>query len=111
MVKAADQDATPDQEGNGGKNGMEMTFTANTMPDFALGMEYFVDRPVVDETGLAGRWDFTLKWMPDTMVATDASGPPGLFTAMQEQLGLRIEAKKGPVDVVVIDGLTRPSEN
>ena len=111
LVKAADQDATPDQTGNGDKNGMLMKFTANTMPDFALGMQYFLERPVVDETGLSGRWDFTLKWMPDSQTAADANASPGLFTAMQEQLGLKLDAKKGPVDVVVIDALTRPSEN
>jgi uncharacterized protein (TIGR03435 family) len=81
-----------------------------------------LDRPVVDKTGLAGRYDFVLTWTPDeTQFASmgvrvppppaDGSGPPGLFTAFQEQLGLKLESTKAPADVLVIDRLDRPSEN
>jgi uncharacterized protein (TIGR03435 family) len=71
-------------------------------------------RLVVDKTGLAGKYDFTLKWTPETLqngeaTATDAG--PTLFTALQEQLGLRLEPTKAPVDIVVIDHAELPSAN
>ena len=81
-----------------------------------------LDRPVVDQTGLAGRWDFTLKWTPDETqfggqipgppAPTDAAdAPPDLFTAIQQQLGLKFEPAKTAVDVLVIDKAEKPSEN
>jgi len=64
------------------------------------------DRPVLDKTGLTGHYDFTLKW-PD-----DDPNSPEIFTAIQEQLGLKLEASKGPVEVLVIDSCSKqPSEN
>ena len=74
-------------------------------------------RMVVDRTGLTGGWDFELNYAPDQRgqapganAATD-SDLPGFFTAIQEQLGLKLESTKGPVDVVVIDGIERPMED
>ena len=80
---------------------------------------------IVDKTGLTAKYDFTLKWTPDQGTpkfkgadgSVQPAGPladsfgPSLFTAMEEQLGLRLERQKGPVDVVVIDHIERPSEN
>jgi bla regulator protein blaR1 len=94
-----------------------------TMADLASAMQTAVlDRPVVDQTGISGRYDFTLTWTPDeTQFASmgvrvppppaDGSGPPGLFTAFQEQLGLKLESIKAPAEVLVIDRIERPSEN
>ena len=111
IAKAKDgDDGSPDQTGEG-HGYMEMRYTANLMSDFALGMNYFTDRPVVDETGLAGRYDFTLKWMPYAVAEPEGGQIPGLFTAMQEQLGLKLELKKGPVDVLAVQKVQRPSEN
>jgi len=77
-----------------------------------------LDRPVVDQTRLTGRYDFTLEWTPDEtqfdgLAPTDNgdAAKPGLFTAIQQQLGLRLEATRGPVDVLVIDGVRRAGEN
>ncbi len=100
-----------DQTGN--NNGVEQTwkYTNNSMEDFAQGMQVFLDRPVVDETGLKGKFDFTLEWTVDGAVNSDPKAPPGLFTAVQEQLGLKIEATKGPAEVLVIDHAERPSAN
>jgi uncharacterized protein (TIGR03435 family) len=93
-----------------------------TIADLAGVMQTAVlDRPVLDKTGLQGRYDFTLLWTPDETQFTqmgvrvpppspDATAP-GLFTAFQEQLGLKIESTKAPVDVLVIDRIDRPSEN
>jgi uncharacterized protein (TIGR03435 family) len=65
-------------------------------------------RTVVDLTGLKGSFDFTLSWTRDQ--ATDALGS-SLFTALQEQLGLKLESQKGPVDTIYIDSIERPSVN
>ena len=76
-------------------------------------------RPVVDKTGLKGLYDVKLTWTPDPAVQgpggpdappADPSGP-SIFTAIQEQLGLKLDAAKGPVEMIVIDSLQKPSEN
>jgi uncharacterized protein (TIGR03435 family) len=69
-----------------------------------------IDRPVVNQTGLTGEYDFTLDWTPGSIQGNDDSSPY-LFTAIQEQLGLKLEPQKGPVDVTVIDHAELPSEN
>jgi uncharacterized protein (TIGR03435 family) len=85
------------------------------MGDFAALLQNtsVLDRPVVDRTGLPGRFDFTLSWTPDEPAPTTPvpNAPPGFFTAIQEQLGLRIESQTAPVDVIVIDRVDKPSEN
>jgi len=63
---------------------------------------------VVDKTGLTGRYDWELRWSRDP--ALDP-GQPSLFTALQEQLGLRLEPDKAAIDVVVIDHVEKPTEN
>ncbi len=94
-----------------------------TMADFAGLMQAAVlDRPVVDQTGLPGRYDFTLTWTPDEFqfggLRADAppppantDAPPDLFTAMQQQLGLKFDSVKAPAEVLVIDHVEKPSEN
>jgi bla regulator protein BlaR1 len=83
------------------------------MAILAQGLTQVVGRPVIDRTGLTGYYDYTLKWMPEPGI-----GPPGppvdpdapiVFTAVQEQLGLKLEAARGPVEVVVIDRLEKPT--
>jgi uncharacterized protein (TIGR03435 family) len=68
------------------------------------------DRPVVDMTGLDGFFDFTLDWMPED-IESDAPPGPSLFTALEEQTGLKLEARKSKVDFLVIDHVEKPSEN
>jgi uncharacterized protein (TIGR03435 family) len=92
-------------------NAGELRITNKSMAEIAGVMKYFLDRPVVDQTGLAGRFDFVLKWTPDEADAGDPNAPPGLFTAIQEQLGLKLEPVKAPIDVLVIDHVERPTEN
>jgi uncharacterized protein (TIGR03435 family) len=94
-----------------------------TMQDFAgLLQSAVLDRPVVDQTGLTGRFDFTLNWTPDEAQfvgmgikvpppSDKPDAPPGLFTAVQEQLGLRLDATKAPVDVLILDHVEKPSAN
>jgi uncharacterized protein (TIGR03435 family) len=97
--------------------------TNATIADFAGVMQSAVlDRPVVDKTGLAGRYDFTLRWTPDETQfqglgaqvpppSNDPNAPPVLFTAIQEQLGLKFDATRAPVETMVVDAVERPSEN
>lgn len=67
-----------------------------------------LDRTVIDNTGLAGKYDLQLEWVADQ--AADSS-LPSIFTALQEQLGLKLESTKGPIEVIVVDHVERPSEN
>jgi uncharacterized protein (TIGR03435 family) len=76
-----------------------------------------IDRPVVDRTGITGMFDFDVEWVPDAqfngrliLPAPDTS-KPGLFTALQEQIGLRLEPTRGPGQVLIIDRIERPTEN
>jgi uncharacterized protein (TIGR03435 family) len=77
-----------------------------------------VQRTVVDRTGLAGAWDFEINFAPESAPIPAPPGvelPPGdptapsLFTAIQEQLGLRLQSTKGPVEVVVVDRIEQPT--
>jgi uncharacterized protein (TIGR03435 family) len=88
-----------------------------TMGDFAaLLQRALLNRPVVDKTGLTGRYDFDLDWAQDEtqfggqvpVASADAEEPP-FFTAIEQQLGLRIEATRGVVPAFVIDGVERPT--
>jgi uncharacterized protein (TIGR03435 family) len=68
-----------------------------------------VGRPVLDQTGLSGSYEMTLDWAPDDAPANDATAGPSIFTALQEQLGLRLDSAKGPVEMLVIDRAERTS--
>jgi uncharacterized protein (TIGR03435 family) len=79
-----------------------------------------LDRPVVDRTGLTGRYDFDLEFTPDesqfggvikTESPDDAKRPPDLLSALQQQLGLRLDATRGTISTMVIERIQRPSEN
>jgi uncharacterized protein (TIGR03435 family) len=95
---------------NGGQRTVHMTNA--TIGELGLLMKFFLDRPVVDQTGLATRYDFQLKYtFDDTKAPTDGTAAPSLFTAIQEELGLKLEPVKAPTDVMVIDKVERPSAN
>ncbi len=118
----------PDGPASGGRMFMQWgQLTAQALPVSALVKllsEQQHDRLIVDQTGLSGLYDFTLKWTPEGQEpamfrgggppeprTTDESSAPALFTAIQEQLGLRLESRKAPVQVLVIDHVERPSPN
>ena len=97
-----------------------------SMASFANSLGMQVGRPVLDETGLQGAFDFTLTFMPDPGGRGMPAGPPppgapelppidpnapALPTALQEQLGLRLESAKGPVEMIVIDSIDQPTED
>ena len=87
-----------------------------TMDEFVSVLQRAIlDRPVVNKTGLTSRYDFDLEWAPDETefggeipaASSDAPSPP-LFTAVEEQLGLRLEATRGPISTLVLDKAERP---
>jgi uncharacterized protein (TIGR03435 family) len=81
-------------------------------------LSFLVGRPVVDKTGLEGKYDYKLEWTPDeTQVRSDEAAPqvegnvPSLASAIQEQMGLRLQSQKAPVEIVVIDRAEKASVN
>ena len=106
---------------NSGRGRIEVE-GSNSVALLAEELAKITGRVVVDQTGVQGRYDLILKWMPDdsaaprlgdaevSSAATDPSGP-SLFTALQEQLGLKLEPQKGPVRVLIVDHVETPSEN
>ncbi len=98
--------------------------SASTLPAIINAIQQRVDRPIIDKTGLSGLFDIKLEWSPGVEAPPLPFGPPPadapppppgegptIFSALQEQLGLRLEGAKGPVDVLVIDSVQKPSEN
>jgi uncharacterized protein (TIGR03435 family) len=90
-----------------------------TIPYFLSMLSRQLGRTIIDRTGLTGNYDFTLRWSPDngaTAASNDPAGTqadslPSIFSAVQEQLGLKLESTKAPADVLVVDHLERPSQN
>ena len=111
LLKVADPNEHLNTGNSGDGHQRTLKFTSVAMPELAHNLEFYEDRPVVDQTSLQGRYDFTLKWTYDISAESEPGSPPSLFTAIKEQLGLRMDAVKGPAEVVVIDHLERPSEN
>lgn len=124
MPSAAPPDESPNLTStvypatSGGIDYLRLPARNVTMAQFAsLLQRAILDRPVVDDTGLTGRYDFDLEWTPDETQfggqlppGPPDTGRPGLFAAMQ-QFGLRIQATRGPVETLVIDRVERPSDN
>jgi uncharacterized protein (TIGR03435 family) len=93
------------------------------MRSFASWLEPWIqaNRVVFDKTGLPGEYDLQLRWTPQTIATTAAEGDaatqpaapggPTIFTALREQLGLRLESRRGPIDTLVVEHAERPSEN
>ena len=103
-------DALQDQTGNNNGGRASWRFTNNSMEEFAKFLQAAVlDRPVVDQTGLKGKYDFKLTWTKDMAPVTDENTAPGFFTAIQEQAGLKVEPSRAEVDVLVIDHAEQPS--
>jgi uncharacterized protein (TIGR03435 family) len=113
---------TPDEIGSVGDPWIEqpgigkLTAKYTPMDYFAWLLSLFLDRPILDRTGLKGGYNFNLSWTPvlpaaqsDTALSDTAS--PGIFEALQKQLGLRLEPQKGPVDILVIDHAEKPDGN
>jgi uncharacterized protein (TIGR03435 family) len=112
--------ASPEFSGHGFGS---IVVTNSTITDFVHMLQVLVlDRPVVDQTGLTGKYNFTLTWTPDdsqyfrtgmkpVQPSATADTPPDLFTAINQQMGMRLRPARVPVDVLVIDHVEKPSAN
>jgi uncharacterized protein (TIGR03435 family) len=107
------EDGQPQTRGDAGR----LEATKITMQKLADLLGKMTEREVVDRTGLHGVFDFNLEWSPLDTPAIDPTGAaratdgPSLVTALQEQLGLKLESTNGPVDVLVIDSVEHPAED
>ncbi|HTR21689.1 MAG TPA: TIGR03435 family protein [Gemmatimonadales bacterium] len=100
----------PDGESSTSSSHGQLVARNTSMDLFAHVLAREVNLPVVDQTALAGSFNFTLKWTPEKELSRPDAGP-SIFTALQEQLGLRLHAQKTPLEVIVIDRAERPTEN
>jgi uncharacterized protein (TIGR03435 family) len=83
-----------------------------TMNQLAFRLSRSIGRKVTDKTGLDGRFNLKIEWpQEDRLAEPGASASPGIFTALQEQIGLKLESTKEPVEVIVIDWVEKPTEN
>ncbi len=97
-----------------GRTRLHVAGSDDTISILARELAQVLGRVVVNQTGLSGRYDLTLRWTPDDAAASASPSPdtpPDIFTAIQEQLGLKLESTKGPVPVLVIDSVEKPSPN
>jgi uncharacterized protein (TIGR03435 family) len=105
-----------------GRKGPNVSWFAQgaSLAEFCILLSSELDRPVIDKTGIAGRFGFSLEYAPDptslhdvrdTAALDDPAAAPSIFTALGEQLGLRLVSAKGPGEFLVIDHVERPSEN
>jgi uncharacterized protein (TIGR03435 family) len=107
-----------------GREGVNSTFSATgiTMKEMVSWLSGNTSRTVIDKTGYAEKFDAAMTWTPDgparqgpgddsSKAASDDTVGPSIFTALQEQLGLKLESSKGPVEVLVIDHVEKPSAN
>ena len=90
---------------------MDLAAVSTSLPNFAESLSQFVGRRVIDETDVKGLFDIKLRWSRDEVTPTTTAPTLSIFTAVQDQLGLRLESSKGPVDVIVIESAERPTEN
>ncbi len=97
---------------SGGRPGGGVMAAQNvSISEIATFLSIGLDGPVVDKTGLTGKYSLTLRWAPGDNKTPDDPTAPSLFTALQEQLGLRLESQKLSTDVIVIDYAERPAPN
>lgn len=97
---------------SGMSNNFEFKFQNTSVDSIAQSIEHALKQPVVNETGLPGNYDYELKFAPDTADNPVYSGFPSIFTAVEEQLGLKLEPRKVPRDYLIIDHVDRfPAAN
>jgi uncharacterized protein (TIGR03435 family) len=92
-------------------NGMHIEASRGTMEHLARQLSGSAGRPVVDRTGLSGYYAYKFEWFPVNPTAEADPDRPSLFTAIQEQLGLRLEPSKAPFDMLIIDSAAKPTAN
>jgi uncharacterized protein (TIGR03435 family) len=89
----------------------KVTASQAPMASVAKALSNSLDRTVIDKTGLAGNFDFNLQWSSEDSADPSPDAPPTIFTAIEEQLGLKLQAAKGPVETLVVDHAEMPSQN
>jgi uncharacterized protein (TIGR03435 family) len=110
-MKESAADATASVDVRGGATGSrQLTYTKMSMAGLATGITSDAGRPVIDKTGLTGNYSFALEWTVDGTPADVATGP-SLFTAVEEQLGLKLESSRAPTEILVIDHAEKPAGN
>jgi uncharacterized protein (TIGR03435 family) len=114
-IKATPSEPGTDSATDTSKRGGRMDAKASSMSRLALKLADILGAPVSNLTNTEGKFDFALRWVPDDLQAkpgaSDTPAGPTLFTALQEQLGVKLEARKVPVNVLIIDHADLPSEN
>jgi uncharacterized protein (TIGR03435 family) len=116
------QASAPDHDSVGRSQRGRIEADAYTLNQLAFKLAEVLQQPVIDATGIPGRYDFRLEWTADDMqpkapldeprpVKRPEAGGPTVFSALQEQLGLKLESAKVPAPVLVIDSAERPTEN
>lgn len=110
---SADQTTTGggDVSVRGSRLRADLTAKKIPMKHLAKALANPIHRTVIDKTGLKGTYDLTLQWSNDENPDSGAEQAPSIFTAVQEQLGLKLQPAKGPVDTLVVDHVAMPSEN
>jgi len=111
MKESAASAAAPGCFHTSAGNGLRVEHNC-TMGDIRNILEGPAGRYLIDKTGLAGRYDLELRWTPDdTPADSPLAGGPSIFTAVEEQLGLKLESARAPVDVLVVDSAQKPTPN
>jgi uncharacterized protein (TIGR03435 family) len=94
-----------------------MVAASKSIAEVTAALQSVTGRPVIDRTGLKGQFDLELRWTPTADSASPAPGAPpaddgpSIFTALQEQLGLKLESARGSADVLIVDAVKRPDAN
>lgn len=107
-LKPTGPNEQPNMSTNSNGARAQMRVIGMSMTDIAAGLSRQAGRPVEDHTGVTGKYDFQIQWSP--ALSTD-SIDPSLFTVLKERLGLRLQPAKGSIESIVIDTITRPTEN
>jgi uncharacterized protein (TIGR03435 family) len=117
-MKESAKDAVFDPEFEFGPFGRRLSNPKSTMDQLLMFLASQTDRPVLDKTGLTGFHSYTLEWNSDNDPQLAATVPRdagvaelSIFTAVQEQLGLKLESARGPVEMLVIESAEKPAEN
>lgn len=115
-VKFKESDPNDPHSGHTGIQNQKMTATGITMDDLSSTLSHQLEREVINKTELKGKFDINLIWSREdapveSKDTTGVDSAPSMFTAVQEQLGLKLESTKSPVDTIVVDHVEQPSEN
>jgi uncharacterized protein (TIGR03435 family) len=108
---APDGDTTKRKPGNWNFSRGDANAIGITMPQFAENFAPLVERVVIDKTNLTDMYDLQVKWTPDETPTPEGDTTPGVFTALREQLGLKLTPAKASVPSLVIDSMAPPDDN